>query len=267
MPRVIVLWTIVVAAGRGNDVDMSTIPAAAVAAAAEKLRGHLVQSPLIGSIMLGGDGRIDVRWKADMVQPGGSGWFRGFQHLLLRSYGALPGLVFAGDPAQVLAAALAARQHRLPFVAYVGVSLSAALASAIVAVGGSVEVVADPAAAAARLQRSKGYLPLPGAEHPEVAAGLATAGLELGLGLPADCAAVYALASAVAALTAGLAAAGRALPIVGVDGERAEPAAVQRVRMAVAFAHRLDISDGGAAVLLAAMQHPGGGPVGALLLD
>ncbi len=248
-----------------NDADMSRIPAAAVEAAAARLRGHVVLTPLIGSVLLGGDTRIDLRWKADMLQPGGSGWFRGYLHLLLRSYGALPGLVFAQPTERLLAAAIAAQQHRLPFVAFVGVPVATELQAAVVQVGGSVEVVADPDAAAAQLQRAKGYLPLPGAEHPEVAAGLATAGLELGLGLPADCTTVYAPGSVADSVAAGLAASGRARSVISV-GHEAPIAAVGQLCAAVAMAHRLHLSPAGGAVLVAALRHAVGEPVGALVI-
>src|SRR5215831_8268041 len=93
---------------------MTSITAATLAAAAERLRGHVVATPLIGTPWLPGASLPDVRWKPELLQPGGSLWWRGYQHFLLRQLGRCAGLVYAGPPARLLAAALAAMQHRLP---------------------------------------------------------------------------------------------------------------------------------------------------------
>lgn len=246
---------------------MTLLSPAAVRSAADRLRGHLVQTPLIGSTVLAGDARVDVRWKADLLQPGGSGWYRGYLHLLLRSFGALPGLLFAGPVQHLLAAAVAAQQHRLPFTAFGPLPLPPAVAAGLAALGGTHELAADPLAAAARLQRRCGHLPLPGAEHPEIAAGLATVGLELGGVLPAEVTTVYAPAVAAAAVAAGLAAAGRSLAVLVPAAEGVEPTELERLCGAIALAHRLTIAADSAAVLHAARQHPGGGVVGAVVLE
>ncbi|MEQ1634442.1 MAG: hypothetical protein ABL997_18820, partial [Planctomycetota bacterium] len=60
---------------------MTAFPAPTVLAAATRLRGQLVATPVIGGVHLGGDGGVDVRWKAELLQTGGSGWFRGYSHL------------------------------------------------------------------------------------------------------------------------------------------------------------------------------------------
>jgi len=237
-----------------------------VRSAAARLRGQHVASPTIGSTWPWA-GAADVRWKADLVQPGGSGWFRGFHHWLLRSLGAFPGVSFVGPTERLLAAALAAQLHRLPFTAFVARPLPGPLAEAVAAAGGEVEEVADPERAAAQLQQRSGSVRLPLAEHPEVAAGLATAGLELAGALPADCTIAYAAPEVTAALRAGLAAAGRTLAVVGVDRAAFAPAALERIIAAVALQHRLQLGLEGAAVLAAAAAHPGGGAVGALVVE
>src|SRR5262245_18243381 len=93
---------------------MTSITAASLAAAAARLRGHVVATPLIGTPWLPGASLPDVRWKPELLQPGGSAWVRGYQHFLLRQMGRCAGLVYAGPSARLLAAALAAMQHRLP---------------------------------------------------------------------------------------------------------------------------------------------------------
>ena len=237
-----------------------------VRAAAARLRGQLVASPTIGSTWPWA-GAAEVRWKADLVQPGGSGWFRGFHHWLLRSFGSFPGVSFVGPPPRLLAAALAAQLHRLPFTAFVVQPLPGPLASAISAAGGSVDQAGDPEQAAAELQQRTGTARLPLAEHAVVAAGLATAGLELAAALPADCAVAYAASDVTAALRAGLAAAGRTLEVIGVDRAASTAAIRDQLVVAVALQHRLQLGAEGAAVLAAAAAHRGGGPVGALVME
>jgi threonine dehydratase len=245
---------------------MTTIAAADVAAAAARLRGHLVATPLIGGGLIG-DGGVDLRWKPEILQPGGSGWFRGFQHLLLHSYGSLRGVAYAGPISRLLAAAVAAQQHRLPFVAFLDAPLPPALRLLLDALSAQVETVAEPRRAAERRQRELGFLLLPGIEHPEVAAGMATAGLELGQALPAECPAVYCPGEIAAAAAAGLAAAGRTLEVVGVDDRTpADEQATLAIGAAVELGHRLR-SGGSSRVLAAALRHRGGGIVGALAVD
>src|SRR5262245_53297044 len=178
---------------------MTAITPDDVRAAAARLRGQLVQSPTIGSTSSWA-GSADVRWKADFVQAGGSGWFRGFQHWLLRRLGTLPGVSFVGPTQRLLAAALAAQLHRQPFTAFVVRPLPAGLAAAVAAAGGKVEETADPEGAATQWQQRSGTVRLPFAEQAEVAAGLATAALELAGALPADCAVVHAVTEVAAAV-------------------------------------------------------------------
>lgn len=245
---------------------MTALPAPTVLAAATRLRGQLVATPVIGGVHLGGDGGVDVRWKAELMQTGGSGWFRGYSHLLLKSYGALPGVSFCGPVAQVLAAAIAAHQHRLPMRVFAGVPLREDVLEALAELAVAVEVASDPMAAAAQLQRQNGYVPFPSAEHPEVAVGLSTIGLELGGCLPADCAAVYAPVAVCAAIAAGLQAVGRTMPVIGVDATTAAAKATAACRRSVERNHRLVLGESSAAVLCAALAHQGG-VVGAVALD
>ncbi|MGE3173098.1 MAG: hypothetical protein AB7O97_10780 [Planctomycetota bacterium] len=225
-----------------------------VRAAATRLRGHLVASPLIGGVRPGGDGDVDVRWKADILQPGASGWFRGYLHLLQRSFGALPGVSFAGPEHRLLAAALATRQHRLELLAFAALPPAPALADALRRLDVDVQVAGDPAAEAAAAQRRRGFLPLPGGEHPEVATGMATLGLELAADLPSDCRAVYAPPDWCDPVRAGLAAGGRTLPVIEVLP--AEDPVAGDIAAAAASLHGVLLSPRGAAVLARALAHP-----------
>lgn len=57
-----------------------------IRAAAARLRGHVVATPLIGGLLLPGFAHAaDVRIKPELLQPGGSAWYRGYLHLVLRA--------------------------------------------------------------------------------------------------------------------------------------------------------------------------------------
>jgi threonine dehydratase len=246
---------------------MNDLSAPVVHSAAAKLRGQVVTTPVIGGVHLAGDGEVDLRWKAELIQTGGSGWYRGYLHLLLKSYGALPGVSFCGPVAQVLAAAVAAYHHRLSMHVFSSVPLLDDVNEALASLKATVEVVADPVASAARMQRQNGHLPLPGAEHPEVAAGLATIGMEFGTHLPAECTAVYVPSIAAAAIAAGLAVVGRTMPVVPVDTTMTDTGEALRCKLSVGRSHRVVLGETSASVLAAALRHRGGGVVGAVALD
>lgn len=242
---------------------MKTLTAASIAAAARRLTGHLIATPLIGGLPLCASlPAADVRWKPELLQPGGSGWFRGYLHFLMRRLGGLPGLVFAGPPARALSAAVAAQHHRLPL----GVVLAAApdddYGAALRATGAEIAIAADRAAWAGERQRRQGHAVLPGADDPDVAAGLATIGLELAADLPRACRQVYVPAEVAPAIAAGLEAAGGP-PVQAVAPGAGPP----ELRRAVALHHRLLLGVDSAMVLGAAMLAGAGDPVGAVALE
>ena len=119
---------------------MNDLSAPVVHSAAAKLRGQVVPTPVIGGVHLAGDGEVDLRWKAELIQTGGSGWYRGYLHLLLKSYGALPGVSFCGPVAQVLAAAVAAYHHRLSMHVFSSVPLLDDVNEALASLKATVEV-------------------------------------------------------------------------------------------------------------------------------
>jgi|SRR5688572_28810903 len=155
-------------------------------AAAQRLRGHLVCCPVIGDLCLPGlTVPPDLRLKAELLQPGGSLWFRGAQHWLLRQLGRCKGLACAGDGTMVAAFARAAHAHRLPMVALLPQVPTDALRGALEAAECAVRVgVAD---ARQLLTRGPfaGFSPAPAADEPDFVLGVATVVQELAEELPA----------------------------------------------------------------------------------
>ena len=273
------------------------LQAAAVAAAAGRLEGHLVATPLIGAVLLPGfTVPATLRVKAECLQSGGSLAFRGAKHHLLRQLGGNKGLVVHGSRREVLAGAVAAGSHRLPVVAVVigagggaagvaaGVAAGAAAAAGAAEPQGQVlvpedavdamlrqlgcEVVAVPTAEAARacaqeLRQQRGYQVLPRLDGVDYALGIATLGLELARELPADIAAVVmAPADLAVVVEAGLRAGGCACPVRGVDADAS--ALPEGLACAVRAGLRIECDAEGLAALAAVVAEPrsnGAGPV------
>jgi threonine dehydratase len=182
---------------------------AEIAAAAERLRGHLVATPWIGALAL--PGAAHLRLKPELLQPGGSIWYRGWLHWLLRQLGAVKGLVI--EPVAGARAAFAAL-----------LAADATRVECVVAAAGAPELVALlhasgherrlGEAAAPDLARRFGFRRLPPAEDRDVQAGLATAGLEIAREMPAGVEAIFVAPAAVApAIESGLRAGGCGLPV------------------------------------------------------
>ena len=241
---------------------MTSITAASLAAAAERLRGHLVATPLIGTPWLHRTSLPDVRWKPELLQPGGSAWWRGYQHFLLRQLGRCAGLVYAGPPERLLAAALAAMQHRLPLHALLLDDCPPALRQ-LLPPEVTLECRVPPAAVAAVARRS-GFTILPDERDAEVQHGLATVACELADGLPQHCELVFAPADLQQALAAGLAAAGRPLTVASPG---ADVRVLPQLREAVAHGHGIALGDGSLRVLSAALAAASSSCVGAVLAD
>ena len=164
-----------------------------VHAAARHLRGHLVDTPVIGDIRLSGfPVTLGVCVKVECLQTAGSAWYRGYLHYMLRSLGRFKGIVLHGDPLRIAAQTLAGEFHRLPMFEVSG---------------------DDPGA----LAQEKGFHLLPGADDPDVSAGIATLGLELADQLPAEVGRVVLTAGAfVGPVREGFAAADRACDVLAV---------------------------------------------------
>jgi len=221
-----------------------------VQAAARRLRGHLVATPLIGAANLPGlRSGADLRLKPETLQPGGSLWYRGAMHHLQRQLGRCKGLAVVGPPRQALAALLAAAQHRLPVHCFWDAPPPAGWRARLAGAGCVQEVAEDPREAARAFCARTGYHCMPGPEGPEVAAGLATVGLELASELPAACEIVFVSPDLGPAVSAGLAAGGRGGTRVR---EVADPAPAV-LGEALAEAHRLLCDPEGLAVLQAAL--------------
>lgn len=237
--------------------------AESIRAAAVRLRGHVVATPLIGGLLLPGFAHgADVRIKPELLQPGGA-WYRGYLHLVLRAMGRPVGLCWAEGTGNCLAAAAAAAAGRIPLHVFVRSAPGAGRAAALAHLGAVVECVADPLAAARAHGRTTGAMLLPGLEHPDVAAGIATIGLELAAAMPFDAAAVYLSTGLEAAVGAGLAAGGHgavARPVAAAPGKEALAACLVEC-------HRLHAGPAALAVLGAALRHEAGATVVALLCD
>lgn len=156
---------------------------AMIEAAAQRLRGQLVQTPMIGEPLIPGrELPPGTRIKAEFLQVGGSALYRGICHYLLRSLGRHKGVVFDLPAGDLLGAALAARQHRLPCAAP-GQDLDADLSGILAAAG--MELL-DAEVELTAFARGRGYAGFPGIGDPAVQLGLATLGMELAAELPLD---------------------------------------------------------------------------------
>lgn len=235
-----------------------------IRAAAVRLRGHVVATPLIGGLLLPGFAHAaDVRIKPELLQPGGSVWFRGYLHFVLRAMGRPAGLAWAEGCGNGLAAAAAAAAGRIPLRAFVRSEPAPGLAAALAQLGAIIECVGDPVAAGTAHARATGAMVLPGTGHPDVAAGIATVGLELAGAMPFDTAMVFVPMGLEEAVGSGLAAGGHG---AGVRGVGPVPGA-EALGACLAECHRLLAGPAALAGLAAALGHEAGAAVVALLSD
>jgi threonine dehydratase len=227
----------------GDTTAMERPSAAEIVAAGARLAGHVVATPVVGGVLWPGRSLPPgLRVKAEVLQPSGSIHFRGAMHWLLRRLGAAKGLVAHGAPRTVLAAALAAHEHRMPITAFTHGPCDPDVEALLGELRCAVRPCATAAAAerAARAEsRASGNPVLPGEADPDYAAGLATAGLELATTLPADAELVVVSPAVLARpLALGLAAGGATARVEGVD---ADPARVPALAREVRAALRLDV--------------------------
>ena len=232
-----------------------------IEAAAARLRGHIVSTPLIGGLVLPARRLPEgLRVKPEVLQPSGSLYYRGAMHWMLRQLGALKGVALHGADRTVLAAAVAAAQHRLPMVAFTVGEPDRDVWSLLQAVG--CEVSPRPTAGqtrqmAASVQASQGYRVMPGLEDTDYAAGVATVGLELGEDLPASTElVVVSPLELVEPVALGLLAAGANVRVQGVDEEGCRAPA--ELREEVRAALRLDVGGPGLAALNWTLEHDNG---------
>lgn len=220
-----------------------------IQAAAQRLRGQLVATPLIGGLRLPGfQVPPDLRLKPELLQPGGTLRYRGALHYLLRKLGQLKGLVLWGQPRQMLADALAASTQRLPMTSFWS-SDPGAWGEQLQACGCAVERAADPRnAARAHGEKTGFHLLPPDCADPDLLLGLATLGLELARELPRDCPLV--VSSTASSLQAGLRAGGHGARVQRVNAG-AVPAALQE---ALGTGHRLHSDPEGLAALAWALD-------------
>jgi threonine dehydratase len=229
--------------------------AAQVQAAARRLRGVLVETPMVGGVILPGfDVTPGLRVQIEVVQHGGSLWFRGAMHALARALGAPREVVAVGSESALIASCLAAHLQRTPVTALSAGSRTVELEGRLLAFGATVVEWCDGAAHAAeradQLRRERGARILPGPGDPDFDLGVATLGLELADGLGADADLVLVGPSALAAAVGvGLTAGGREIPVVGVDA--AEPSEIDsfgRADLAAAVLSGLRVVPGPAAL-------------------
>lgn len=223
----------------------------ALLAAARRLRGHLVATPVIGDLILPGFAvPSDLRVKAEVLQPSGSLWFRGALHWVLCQLGRHKSLVHSGGGAAALAWAYAARSARASLQVLVPAPLGATEQALFAAVGCPVQVGgAAPA----------GAVPTPALDCAEFADGIGTVVLELAAELPANTqrlvVAPAALAPAIVRAVELLQLGWRVVPVPpGLDAERAANALVAGCRLvthgAGALLHALQDDADGTCVLL-----------------
>lgn len=222
----------------------------AIQKAHRRLRGQLVATPLIGELRLPEfQAPPTLRVKAENLQTGGSLYFRGAMHFLLRQLGALKGLVAHGDARVVLAAATAASLHRLPCVVFPDGEPDQGVWQLLRLSGCEVRPRsgADAARSAAQeAARELGYRVMPGVEDELFAAGIATLGVELADELAGDCELVVVAPLELAGCVAlGLGTKGRTLRVHGVDHHAVEvaPALADSVRAGLRlFADRASLA-------------------------
>ncbi len=241
-----------------------------------RIRGQLVATPIVGGPCL--PGRTcppGLRVKLDVLQPGGSAWFRGAMHALARRLGSAKGLVVHGAFRPMYAWATAAVLQRVPAIAVVDEATLAdpdrrLLLEALDA-GLTVATVADPEAAAARateLRARHGYLAASGPGDEEFDDGLATLGLELADALPSEVERVLvAPASLARPIARGLAACGSTVAVAGVDATADRHAARRMLADAVRTGLRVCCDQDGLAALDVALDASDGGRVCVVLAE
>jgi len=214
--------------------------------AAERLRGQLVLTPVIGDVRLRvGPGQVLLgpRVKAECLQTGGTLEYRGALHYVLRRLGALKGVLAAGPAHRLLACARAAASQRLPMIAFCEGHLPRHCRDLIESCGARVEESGPRRLAAAA--RETGYHVIPWVEAEDYALGVATLGLELGGELPGDLDRVYVSPGDFGpAIASGLQAAGHGAQVVAVDGNSGA-----KLRQAILESLNLHSEEAGAAAL------------------
>jgi len=226
-----------------------------IVAAAERLRGHVVATPLIGGLVLpGGAPTVDVRMKPEVLQPSGGLYFRGAMHWMLRQLGSLKGVIVHGGVRPVLAGAYAAAFNRVPAIACPDVDLDERFLSLLGQLGCEVRSGVGGQEAVRAASATLGYQVMPGSDDPDYVAGVATVGLELARELPTETEIVtVSPAELGAAVAHGLAAAGLSLRVEAIDEDGVCPP--DQLKAALATSLRLELGAASVAALHRAIEH------------
>lgn len=230
--------------------DSSRPTREAIVAAARRLRGHLVAAPVIGDLLLPGvPWPGDLRLKAELLQPGGTLYFRGALHWLLAQLGCHKALRHEGGGSLARAWAAAARSTRAPLAVRLPDEACADDQAFVMACGATLSRGAGDA----------GATTTPRVDDPVFAAGIGTVLLELGDELPAETrrlvVAPGALAPVLQAAAVALGIAWQVLPapaaVAPADLEQ-QFLAHARLRSAglAALAHAIALPEDGTCVLL-----------------
>ncbi len=198
------------------------LEASAIAAAHTRLRGQLVDTPIVAGIVLPGRAvSVELRAKVECLQQGGSIYFRAAQHWLGRHFGSLTGILVSGSYRVVLATAHAAKLQRTPCRLVLHEAVSEDDMSVLRETGAEMDVCFGVEAAAARVSEiasETGYRQVPAIDDSDHALGIATLGLELAAQLGSDVIRVYVAPAELAGpIHAGLMAGGRELLVEGVE--------------------------------------------------
>ena len=243
------------------------LAASAIEAAAARLRGQILATPLVGAPWLPGHTTSGLLVKLEVLQLGGSIWFRGALHALLRELGARRSLAIADRARPALAWATAASMLGFTVEVFVHGPVPEAAARSLACVAPQWVACADPAAAITQADaaaRRRGHRRSTGLEDADVQAGVATVGLELAHELAHDCDVIHvAPASLAAAIGAGLGAGDRRLLVRGAPG--LVPAEASALRAAARGGLRVDVDD--PAALAAALHEPPGRRACAILAE
>lgn len=185
---------------------------AAIEAAADRIAGRVVRTPLVASTSLRELCGQPVHLKLETRQPVGAFKLRGAMNALraLDEAARRRGLVTASTGNHGRAVAYAAREAGVPAVVCMSALVPANKVEAVRALGAEVRIVGrsqdDAQAEVERLVNERGLTALPPFDHPDVIAGQGTIGLELVEDLPD-------LATVLVPLSGGGLAAGIALAV------------------------------------------------------
>lgn len=197
-----------------------------VRAAAGRIRGHVLRTPLLSTV------DCPLWIKPESLQPTGAFKLRGATNAVLSLDGGVRGVVTHSSGNHGQALAFAARAAGLPATVVMPHGAVPAKIDATRALGAHVELVpyTSRAAVTAALARERGLTIVPPYDDPHVIAGQGTAGLEIAEDLPDVATVLVPIGGGGLAAGVCVALAGRGVKVVGVEPALAADAAESLAR-------------------------------------